>query len=378
MPAVPDYGSFHVFLTRFVTPLVLGGRVVVDGLVAPGVLRAWTRPVDLDPNAVARLHEAVRLRLARVGPVGRADQLSPDLLALAAVWHDLLAMTHPDVVKKVSLRRKVRQWCTSFLEWAGAPRTRADVALRHGVFGRLGQLGRVDTHVTFWAGYADFLGVAPPATLVALPKLRRVTEEKKRVGFIDLLLALEVPELDESADLLGVVRAALAFSPLTDLSLADRPKPFTFAWMPPALNALADDALRGAALRILLGRGAAALKAVEQATQALTGGSCPASVARLLLRFHLELALLDAMASGRGQDAPPRGPVAPGASPVPSQPLAWDAASRLGIERVAQIVGLDPAVVARALPIDSNRPPVVKEPPSAALLARAGALETSP
>ncbi len=373
-----DYGSFHQFLTRFVTPLVAGGRVEVEGLIGPGVLAGWIRPVDLDATAVARVHDAARLRLARVGPVGHADHLPPDILALAAVWHNLIAMTHPDVVGKMSLRRKVRQWCAAFLQWAGPPYARADVALRHGILGRLGSLGRVDTHVTFWAGYADFLGVAPPASLVALPRLRRVSEEKTRKGFTELLLALDVPELDdESADLVGVARAALALSPLTDLSLADRPKPFAFAWTPPALNALGDDALRGAAARILLGRGTPALRAVEQATLAAVRADLPAVAARLLLRFHLELALFDGMSSARAAEAPRAGQQPSGASPIPAQPLAWDAVARLGPIRMAGIVGVDPELIARTLPLDPNRP-TSKEPPSAPLLARAGALETRP
>jgi hypothetical protein len=373
---VADYGSFHQFLTRVVTPLVAGGRVEVDGLIGPGVLAGWIRPVDLDATAVARVHDAARLRLAKVGPIGHADHLPPDILALAAVWHNLVAMTHPDVRAKMSLRRKVRQWCGAFLGWAGAPLSRADVSLRHGILGRLAQLGRVDTHVTFWAGYADFLGVAPPASLVALPRIRRVSEEKTRVGFIDLLLGLDTPELDdESADLLGVARAALALSPLTDLALADRPKPLSFAWTSPALNALGDDAIRGAAARILLGRGTASLRAVEQATLAAVRAECSPEVARLLLRFHLELALFDGMSSARSAEAPRGGQPSPSASPIPAQPMAWDAVLRLGPIRIAGIVGLDPEVITRALPLDPNRP-TSKEPPSAALLARAGALET--
>ena len=371
-----DYRSFHQFLTRFVTPLVAGGRVEVDGLIGPGVLAGWIRPVDLDATAVARVHDAARLRLAKVGPVGHADHLPPDILALAAVWHNLVAMTHPDVRGKMSLRRKVRQWCAAFLGWAGVPLSRADVSLRHGVLGRLAQLGRVDTHVTFWAGYADFLGVAPPASLVALPRIRRVSEEKTRVGFTELLLGLDAPDLDdESTDLVGVARAALAFSPLTDLSLADRPKPFAFAWASPALNALGDDALRGAAARILLGRGGATLRAVEQATLAAVRAECPPAAARLLLRFHLELAVFEGMSAARAAEAPRGGAPSSGASPLPSQPIGWDAYTRLGSERVAAIVGLPAELVARALPIDPNRSPP-KEPPSAPLLARAGALET--
>lgn len=370
-----DYGSFHAFLTRFVTPLVAGGRVEVEGLIGPGVLAAWTRPVDLDATAVARVHDAARRRLAKIGPVGHADHLPPDILALAAVWHNLLAMSHPEAAGKIPLRRKVRQWCEAFLSWAGAPLSRADVALRHGILGRLGELGRVDTHVTFWAGYADFIGVSPPASLVALPRVRRVQEAKTRRGFTELLLALEAPTPDETADLVGVARAALALSPLTDLALADRPKPFAFAWTPPALNALADDALRGAAGRVLLARGAAALKAVEAATLQAVRAECPPAAAELLLRFHLELAMLDALSAARPAEPARGGATGTAASPIPAQPLAWDALQRLGALRAAALVGVDPALLARVCAADPSRSNL-KEPPSAPLLAAAGAWET--
>ena len=77
----------------------------------------------------------------------------------------------------------------------------------------------------------------------------------------------------------------------------------------------------------------------------------------------------------RATEAPRGGAPSSGASPLPSQPIAWDAYTRLGYERAAALVGLPAELVARALPIDPNRSPP-KEPPSAPLLARAGALET--
>ena len=82
--------------------------------------------------------------------------------ALAVVWHNLLAMTHPDVVKRTRLRRRVREWLMSMLDWIGPPLTAGDVALRYGVFARLGALGRVDTDLAFWAGSARYIGIAPP------------------------------------------------------------------------------------------------------------------------------------------------------------------------------------------------------------------------
>jgi hypothetical protein len=372
---VADYGSFHQFLSRFVAPLVLGGRVEVDGLVGPAVLNTWLRPVDADAALITRLAEAARRRLAHVAPMGTLYELPVDVLALCAVWHNLFAMTHPEVHSKISLRRTVRRWCVSFLEWAREPFTRAEVAVRHGALARLSQLGRVDTHVTFWAGYADFVGVAPPPSLLALRDVRRVREVKTRVGLFELLASLDGSDSgDELDDLSSVARATLALSPLTDLSLADRPAPFTFAWNPINVNAIADNALRGAAQRILLARGVAAVRAVEQATLTLARTEVSPPVARLLLRFHLELAVIDAMSS-RGGAIELRAPgAATGAAPAVSQALAYDAYAALGHARVAREVGIAEDLVQRALPIDPNRH-ASKDPLSLPLLQRAGALE---
>ncbi|MFO0646747.1 MAG: hypothetical protein U0326_10950 [Polyangiales bacterium] len=375
-----DFGSYHEFVSRFVGPLVMGGRVEVRDLIGPGVLNVWMRPPDLDATLVTKIVDTLRSQLAKQGPVGTITGLPLDALALAAVWHNLLSMTHPEAKGRTAMRKKARQWSITMLDWAGVAHTRAEVTLRHGVLGGLARLRRIDTHVTFWAGYADFVGVSPPSALVAWPKLRRVREDKTSVPIMDLLGALESDDHDEATDLLGVARAALALSPLTDLSLADRPPSMAFAWGQPGVNALADRALRGAAQRMLLSRGTAALRAVEQATLTAAKGELPERAAKLLLRFHLELALTEAMSS-RPSTQEPRaqgaqgssGPSQPSSS-LASQPLAFDAYARLGYARVAEITGLSPAVVQRALPLDPNRP-LPKDPPSAPLLKCAGALE---
>jgi hypothetical protein len=377
---VADYGSYHEFVSRFVGPLVMGGRVEVRDLIGPGVLAPWMNPVDLDANVVTKIVDTLRTRLARLGPVGSITGLPLDALALAAVWHNLLAMTHPDAKGRASLRRKARQWCLAMLEWAGVPHTRAEVSLRHGVLCGLSRLRRVDTHVTFWAGYADFIGVAPPTALVAWPKLRRVREDRTDVPLMELLAALDADDTDPQTDLVSVARAAFALSPLTDFAIADRPPAFAFEWTPPGVNALADACLRGAAQRMILARGTAALRAVEQATVRAAKGELPQGAARLLLRFHLELAITEGLSSKpTAPESRPQTPqgsqgVGPQGPSLASQPLAYDAYARLGYARAARLTGLSPDVVQRALPIDPNRS-LPKDPPSAPLLARAGAVE---
>lgn len=366
---VTDRTPLNRFVERFVLPLVTGGNLYVEGLIGPAMLHTWVLDPTLDGTLVARITEVSRKRLARLGSVGFADHLELDTLALCAVWHNLLSMTHPDARERRSLRKTVRQWCSAMLEWVTAPTSRAEVSLRHGVFSRLGSVGRVDTHVTFWAGYADFVGVPPPRALVALPTLRRVHETRNRVDLFGLLSALELPQPeDPDADLFDVVRTALAYSPLTDLSLAERPAPMGFSWTPPTLNALSDRAVRGAAQRALLSRGTPAIRAIEHATLERSRIGLPPDAARVLALFHLELLVMDALSSrpSEGQRA----------TSVP-QPFGLDVFLRLGHERAATLVGVPVETVTRALLLDPNRP-IAKDPPSAALLACAGLLEVRP
>lgn len=362
-----DRSPLTAFIERFVLPLVAGGAVHVEGLLPPSTLKGFVADRALDATLAAKLARAAHDRLARVGPVGAVDLVPLDVLALCAVWHNLLAMTHPEVSGSVRLRRRVRQWCDAMLCWVDAPRTRAEVALRHAIVGRVEALGRVDTHVSFWAGYADFLGVPPPRTLVAWPSVRRVEETRRRVDLFELLRALSPEQPDVEGDLAYIVGAAIAASPLTDISLADRPSFVGFAWGPSLVNAIVDPALRGAAQRIVLRKGPASLRAVEAATlrAAREGGTTPA-VAGALLRFHLELVLLDAM-SGRG-------PGAQGAVTSLPQPLGLDALARLGPARASRLVGVDEDTLRRFVPVDPSRP-APRDPPSAPLLQRAGLLE---
>lgn len=362
------------FIESFVLPLVAGGRLQVRGLIGPGQLARFTSDPQLDGSLIAEVTRHVRAHLARVGPVGPVDLVPTDAIALAAVWHNLLSMTHPESVRRVRLRRRVRAWSDKMLGWIGPPRTAAEVAMRHGLLARLGEVGRVDTDVVFWAGSARYVGVAPPPRLLRWRNLRRVRENKTRVPFFDLLGELrdEAPD----ASLVEPARTALALSPLTDLALCDRPPPAPFEWTSASVNSLGDGALRGAVARLVLARNPGAseraqeaasprVKQLEQATQRLVSGASavPTAAAQLLVAFHLELLATEAL--GRG------------APPAAGHALGWDLVARLGAERAARVVGLDPARFERALGLDLQSREPVKEAPAAALLARAGFAEVS-
>ncbi len=371
--------SIDAFVSAFIEPLVLGGRVVVDGLISPSAITAWVRSPNPDATRLVRVCDAARVRLSRLGAVGALDTLPLDAIALAAVWYDLLAMTHPEAHTRSSLRKVAQVWCVAMLEWVKAPVSRFEVSMRHAVLGRIGELGRVDTHVDFWAGYADFIGVSPPKALVALPAVRRVRETHRRVDLFTLLSTLEIKGHGgtDEPDLTDITRAALAASPLTDVILADRPAPWTFRWTPSSVNAIADACLRGAAHRAVLARGASTVRALEQATLDAMRMGAPRAVAETLLRFHLEMLALDALGH-RGGRAPmtPSGNAVSTSSTSVSQPLAMDAYLRLGAERSAPWVGLPVETLRRILPADTIRT-AIKDPPSAPLLQGAGLMEAA-
>jgi hypothetical protein len=361
------------FVRAFVLPMVAGGPVHVRGLVGPGMLDQLTATTKMDATLLLDVVKHVRAHLAHLGPVGAIDILPRDAVALAAVWYNLIAMTHPEVVGRARLRRKVRAWCAQMLEWVGVPRTAHEVSLRHGLLARLGEVGRVDTDVSFWAGSAKFVGVAPPSRLMVWKTVRRVRETKVRVGLFDLLAELrsEQPDLD----LLEPARVALSLSPLTDVALADRPTSMgAFQWTNASVNALADNALRGASARLILSdtastgdRGAKdatppRVRAIEQGTRDAVALGLPPAAAQILVAFHLELLVTDAL--GRG--APPAG-----------HPLAWDALARLGPERAARVVGLNFEPFEHALRLDTKSREPLRDAPALPVLERAGFLEVS-
>lgn len=380
-----SFESVDGFVAGFVWPMISGGRVQVRDPLAPGVISQWARQGYGDATLTVRVGEALRRLLSRNGPMGTVERLPLDALALAAVWHNLLAMTHPEVAVRTGLRRGVRKWCLAILEWVDAPRARHEVTLRHGILARLGELGRVDTHVEFWAGYADFVGVTPPKSLLAWPSVRRVSERRTRVGFFELVEGLRAPRVDPAGELLELARVALSLSPLTDLALVDRPGAAGFQWTPSTVNLLGDMSLRGAAQRAILSQGTPGVRALEQATLGLLRNTAPPRpVASAILRMHLELLLTDALVArgtvktaqsvgggvgaGAGQGAVPSG------GGTVSQPLALDAFRLLGAERVARWLGLDEKTVARAMASDASLPSS-RDPPSAPLVTAAGLME---
>jgi hypothetical protein len=78
-------------------------------------------------------------------------------------------------------------------------------------------LGRDDVRVTFWAGRREFKGAEPPSRLLKWPDVRRVREERWRVGVMGEAVADPLQR--------AIVVALLGASPLTDLLEPTRLEP---------------------------------------------------------------------------------------------------------------------------------------------------------
>jgi hypothetical protein len=111
-----------------------------------------------------------------------------------------------------------------------------DALGRHASFWRVAELARIDTHVSWWVGHADFRGAEPPGRLLAWPKLRRVHESQQSVPLGEMAPA----DADWSGSWHEMLGHWLAASPLTDLSTLDRESP-PFVWRGAALGLLQSD-----------------------------------------------------------------------------------------------------------------------------------------
>lgn len=207
----PEARARARFVERFVLPLVAGGEVHVGSPIGHADLQ---RMLEGEPDRAleGRLQDArwaVARELQRQAIPPRLDE---EALALAVSVHDLLFLYHPDAGPQGARPDRLRRVATGAAAMARlAPTHDADVLVaRHTILHLFPTLFRTDARISFWVGRREFHGQAPPARLTAWPKVRRVHEERWRVGCL----------AEAAADPAGgaeVVRALLAGSPLTDL-----------------------------------------------------------------------------------------------------------------------------------------------------------------
>lgn len=275
---------------RVLAPLVVGGAV--RPIHAIGVREALALDGRLPDAPLAALVRAARLQSARrVVPVDVVWGPSRAEWALGAALNDVFQAANPAFATPLrrGIARRILDAAEAILERTARAKTAAEALSRHTWFGRLFELRRTDTTVSWWIGAQTFAGSEPPARLRAWPDLRHVTVTKKRESLFDLT-PLAVPR----DRLVRTLASFLALAPLTDLATCTRIDP-AFAWTPSSVGLLAEPTGRKLALRaVALLPVEAADTSLGQATRALDRADGPAM--GHVLRFLGERALVAATA----------------------------------------------------------------------------------
>jgi hypothetical protein len=194
------------FVSRFLLPLVKGGALhvgrplgqrAIEGMVGTwraGARRSFTSLEDMAEEDA--LTELGRIRQSRVRAVMYEAAVPPvdeATLRLGVGVHNLLALGHPSLAGGMNgvrgLERRQEQIVEATLPIAdlGPPSSAEEALRRHSLLARLGEITRTDHTVEYWAGRRRFVGRTPPAALVALPRLRRVsTTSQRRLWFREI------------------------------------------------------------------------------------------------------------------------------------------------------------------------------------------------
>jgi hypothetical protein len=184
------------FVGRFLLPLVKGGKLhvgrplgtrAVEELIAAWSAPEHTRTRTSDvPSAREReaAEELARLRGERARSVlfgAQVPHLDEATFRLGAALHNLLVLAHPDIGDPHAERAR-RRIATAALTLAdlGPPASAAQTVERHTLLARAVEIVQPEHVVTYWLGRRSYVGRAPPARLLALPRLRRVKREDVR------------------------------------------------------------------------------------------------------------------------------------------------------------------------------------------------------
>lgn len=224
---------------QLLLPLVVGGELrPLPPIGARRAIELAGHALVAGREAGAELERARLTAARRLCAVDRVAAPTRGEWLMAFALNDLLQVTNPDLGGLLGAHRPARllEMVAQVIREAGAPHTVGDALGRHAVFSRVAELSRIDTHVSWWVGSADFRGSEPPGRLLAWPKLRRVQESQQSVLLGDMPPA-GADWAEEWRTLLG---HWLAASPLTDLATLDREKP-PFAWRGSTLGLLATD-----------------------------------------------------------------------------------------------------------------------------------------
>jgi hypothetical protein len=181
------------FVSRFLLPLVKGGTLHVGRPLGPRALVAMVaafkpgrrRVLSLEDMAEEdALAELARLRHGRARALLVEATLPPldeSALRLGIAVHNLLALMHPALERRnLERRQELVVAVTQPIADLGPPPTAEEVVRRHSLLARLSEVTRTEHTVEYWAGRRRFVGRPPPAHLLALPRMRRVSTTSQR------------------------------------------------------------------------------------------------------------------------------------------------------------------------------------------------------
>jgi len=230
-------------------PLVLGGALQpVHAIGARSALALGDgdrRTTNVDLEAHVQLGRVRRAR--RLVAIDSVERATPAEWALAAALNDVLQAANPTF--DAALRRgsavRILAIARETLDRVPPPTDVREALSRHTWLGRVLDVARTDTVVSWWVGKRTYLGVDPPARLSAWPELRRVNVVATPRALLDLgPLAVDRDLLTEAVALL------LARTPLTELAACTRVAP-KLVWHAATLGLVATPAGRTLALRAM-------------------------------------------------------------------------------------------------------------------------------
>jgi hypothetical protein len=303
--------------TGVMAPLVLGGALTPSRAIGARAALALGATLPTDAELAARVEHA-RVRRARtLVPIDRLGPPTAAEWALAAALHDLAQSANP-AFDAATLRRgaaaRIAMLAGATIRRVAPPANLHEALSRHAWLARMLEIARTDTTVSWWSGSRVFLGVEPPARLLAWPELRRVSVSRARRPLLDL-----APLVIDRSWLVDGIAEILARSPITDLATCARREP-AFAWNETTLALLQRPAGRALAMRVLARLPPSdvdrALGRASRAAIAEHGGLGPTALALLADR-----AIADAHAGGHVQaSAPPSFAAFPTATALATPP----------------------------------------------------------
>jgi hypothetical protein len=202
-PSPPSGGGRPFpFVSRFLLPLVKGGTLHVGrplgakaiatmtGAWRAGARRSFSSLEEMaEEDAITELGRLRQARARALVPDAPPPPLDEVSLRLGVAVHNLLALGHPALARGLGaaltarpLERRQEQIVEATLAAAdlGPPDTAVEALWRHSLLSRLGEITRTEHTIEYWAGRRRFVGQTPPAHLMALPRMRRVSSTSVR------------------------------------------------------------------------------------------------------------------------------------------------------------------------------------------------------